>query len=176
VGLFVAAAGLWAGLTLGLHLLPNPSGAVQLVPLIALAAAFEALNALYVGVERIGRFVQVHYEGAEPSQGSGVRTAFSGSAPLTVPCWETTSMMFGTRFPASGPDPLFAPWFAVAALVNFMLAPAPIGAGLGWLIVRLVAHLIFGWRIWVLSRIARRLRAADLDRFRLLKGDRGPEA
>ena len=46
-----------------------------LPPLAILVAGFEAINALHVGVERIGRYLQVFYEGA------------SGA-----PAWETTAM------------------------------------------------------------------------------------
>src|SRR3954454_8743645 len=57
-----------------------------LVPLLILVAGFEAIYALHVNVERIGRFLQVFHE-----QDSG---------------WEHVAMRFGRQFPGTGPDPL----------------------------------------------------------------------
>ena len=47
-----------------------------LPPLAVLVGGFEAVNALHVGVERIGRYLQVFYEG-----------------PPGAPAWETTAMV-----------------------------------------------------------------------------------
>ena len=54
-----------------------------LVPLLVLVAGFEAVFALYVNVERIGRYLQVFHE------------ADGG--------WERVAMLFGQRFPGAGP-------------------------------------------------------------------------
>ena len=62
-----------------------------LVPLLVLAAGFEAIFALHMNVERIGRYLQVFHE-----QDGG---------------WEHVAMRFGQRFPGAGPDPLFAQLF-----------------------------------------------------------------
>src|ERR1044072_3665301 len=51
----------------------NP--AMSLFSLAVLAGGFEAIHALHVGVERIGRDIQVFYEGS-----------------TDVPRWETTAM------------------------------------------------------------------------------------
>src|SRR5215217_9388696 len=77
-----------------------------LVPLLVLAAGFEALFALHMNVERIGRYLQVFYE----QQGG----------------WEQVAMKYGQRFPKSGPDPLFAQLFVFATSVNFL--PTALGA------------------------------------------------
>src|SRR3990170_4795475 len=57
-----------------------------LVPLLVLVVGFEAVFALHVNVERIGRYLQVFHE---PDGG-----------------WEHVAMAFGQRFPGTGPDPL----------------------------------------------------------------------
>src|SRR5688500_4887533 len=62
-----------------------------LVPLLVLAAGFEAIFALHMNVERVGRYLQTFHE-----RGDG---------------WEQIAMVFGQRFPGSGPDPLFAQLF-----------------------------------------------------------------
>jgi len=152
IWLFFAGMSVWGALALGLPLAGGIEGAVTLVPLMALAATFEAVYAVHVAVERIGRFIQVHYE--------------SG----TLPCWETASMMYARRFPGTGPDALFITWFSLAALLNFFLVPAgAFSARSGWPIVRLVAHVVFGWHMWTARRVAAGLRATDLERFSSLK-------
>src|SRR5204863_9188828 len=65
-----------------------------LVPLLVLAAGFEAIYALHVNVERIGRYLQVFHE---PNGG-----------------WEHVAMTFGQRFPGGGPGALFSPLFRLA--------------------------------------------------------------
>src|SRR6188768_3854751 len=79
-----------------------------LPPLAVLVAGFESINALHVGVERIGRYLQVFYEGDSP-----------------VPAWETTAMAAGPRLPGGGVDPLFSLVFAAAALLNVTTALVP---------------------------------------------------
>ncbi len=58
----------------------NP--AMSLFPLVVLAGGFEAIHAMHVGVERIGRYLQVFYEGS-----------------ADVPRWETTAMAIGPALP-----------------------------------------------------------------------------
>ena len=62
----------------------------SLFSLAVLVAGFEAIHALHVGVERIGRYVQVYYESREDG-----------------PRWETTAMKVGPALPGGGIDPLF---------------------------------------------------------------------
>jgi len=74
-----------------------------LVPLLVLAAGFEAIYALHLNVERIGRYLQVFHE---PDGG-----------------WEHVAMAFGQRFPGRGPDALFSGIFLiVAGLLHLLLA------------------------------------------------------
>lgn len=155
IWLFLAGTSVWGALALGLYAAEQIEGAVTLVPLMALAATFEAVYAVHVGVERIGRFVEVHYE-------SGVRP----------PSWEATSMMYAKRFPGTGPHALFVTWFWLAALLNFSLVPpGTFSARPGWLLIRVVAHLVFGWRLWTARRAAAGQRTADLERFSVLKNE-----
>ena len=53
----------WASLAIVVVLLGDLPVAA-LPPLAVLVGGFEAVNALHVGVERIGRYLQVFYEGA----------------------------------------------------------------------------------------------------------------
>ena len=153
IWLFLAGTGVWGALALGLSAADQIEGAVTLVPLMALATTFEAVFAVHVGVERIGRFVEVHYE--------------SGVGP---PCWEATSTMYAKRFPGTGPDALFLTWFWLAALLNFFLIPpGTFSAHPAWLLIRLVAHLVFGWRLRTARTAAAGQRSADLERFSVLK-------
>lgn len=78
----------------------NLAPVLGLVPLLALTAGFEAGFAMHVGVERIGRFLQVRYESAD-----------------TLPGWEHAAMKAGANPSARlGVDPLFF-WPYVAAVV-----------------------------------------------------------
>src|SRR4051812_31133305 len=80
----------WAALTAAL-LLVGGLPIASLLSLAVLVAGFEAIHALHVGVERIGRYLQVCYE-ADPDG----------------PQWETTAMAVGPALPGGGIDPLFS--------------------------------------------------------------------
>ena len=99
----------WAALALVLILFSNLPIA-SLLPLGVLAAGFEAIHALHVGVERIGRYLQVFYE----EQANGAR-------------WETTAMQVGPPLPGGGVDPLFTALFLSAVALNMVppLLPSP---------------------------------------------------
>src|SRR5262245_40348097 len=58
---------------------------LSLVPLSVLIGGFEAIHALNVGFERIGRYLQVYYEGTADG-----------------PTWETTAMSIGPGLPGGG--------------------------------------------------------------------------
>src|SRR5688572_5797734 len=88
----------WAALTLVL-LLFGSLPVAALIPLAVLAGGFEAIHALHVGTERIGRYLQVHYE-AEPAG----------------PRWGTTALAVGPALPGGGIDPLFSMVFACTVL------------------------------------------------------------
>src|ERR1700730_403535 len=123
VWIFQAGLAAWAALALATAVLAAPP-ATTLVPLLLLAATFEAIFALHMGVERIGRYVQVFHETAEE------RAA-----------WERTAMSFGPLPGAGGTDPLFLACFAIAATLNFapVLVAAPVAVEV---IVIGAAHLL----------------------------------
>jgi len=121
--------GLWAALVLVIAAaiqLP----ALSLVPLLVLAVSFEVVYALHVGVERVGRYLQV----------------FHGDV------WEDTAVAYGQRFRGAGPDSLFSAVFALAAIVNLLpivsIDPTPAE----WIPLGL-AHLLFLLRLdWAAGR------------------------
>jgi hypothetical protein len=118
-----------------------------LVPLLVLVVGFEAIFALHVNVERIGRYLQVFHE---PDGG-----------------WEHVAMAFGQRFPRTGPDPLFSRLFVLATSVNFL--PAALGGDVPELIVLAALHLLFINRVRVGRAFAASQRVEDLDRFTTLR-------
>ena len=121
-----------------------------LVPLMILAAGFEAIYALHVNVERIGRYLQVFHE-----QDGG---------------WEQVAMRFSASFPGTAPDPLFSQLFVLGTSVNFLPAalwgeePLEIG-------IIAILHLVVIYRNRTARAAAVRERAADLQRFQGLRGE-----
>jgi hypothetical protein len=151
--LVVAGLFAWSAEALAIAVL-GPPPAITLIPLIVLAATFEAAFALHVGVERIGRYVQVFHEAAgEPA------------------AWEAVAMTFGRPLSGTATDPLFAVYFGLAALLNFapVLPAVPVPAEL---VVIGGAHLLFLGRIILARRAANAQRAADLARFQDMKRTR----
>jgi hypothetical protein len=118
------------------------------IPLMVLAAGFEAIFALHVNVERIGRYLQVFHE---PPGSEG---------------WEHVTMAFGKTFKPTGPDPLFQRLFALAVSVNFI--PAGLGGEVWEVVFLAVLHLALIYRIRTAKAFAASQRAQDLDRFRKL--------
>lgn len=121
-----------------------------LVPLMVLVAGFEAIFALHMNVERVGRYLQVFHE---PDGG-----------------WEHVAMRFGQNFPGSGPDPLFSRIFVLATSINFL--PAALGGEPLELVVLAVLHLAFIYRVRAAQKYAATQRALDLERFASLRDDR----
>jgi hypothetical protein len=119
---------------------------LTLIPLLLLAGTFEAVFALHVGIERIGRYLQVAYGDT----------------------WEQTAMALGPPLAGTRADPLFVVMFALAALCNFVqgLAAEPVRVELA---VVGGAHAVFAIRLAVARRAAIRQRASDLERFQQLK-------
>jgi hypothetical protein len=154
VWIFVAGIASWAALALATAVLAA-APSTTLVPLLLLAAAFEAIFALHMGVERIGRYVQVFHEAADE------RAA-----------WERTAMAFGPLPGGNGIDPLFLACFAIAATLNFapVLVAAPVAVEV---VVLGGAHLLFVVRLALARRAAAGGRAGDLARFQQMK-DRAP--
>lgn len=149
VTLMVATFIAWAALTVATETwLATP--VATLIPLLVLAAGFEAVFALHVGVERIGRYLQVHYEGGPDA-----------------PAWEHTAMTFGsTPGPSAGAvDPLFSSLFLFATALNFvpaiLLAVGIPGAELE-LAAFGVVHLALAIRIVRARAYAAAQRALDL--------------
>src|SRR5260370_36347679 len=69
---FVVGLAVWAGLALAAVAI-GPLPALALLPLLVLGASFEAVYALHVAVERIGRYLQTFHDDT----------------------WEHTAMAFG---------------------------------------------------------------------------------
>jgi fatty acid desaturase len=119
----------------------------SLVPLLVLAAGFEAVFALHLNVERIGRYIQVFHE---PDGG-----------------WEHVAMEFGRRFGGGGPDALFSRLFMIAAVLNFLpstLVGTPVDIA-----VLAVLHVAFIVRVRIALTVAAGQRARDLERFAVLR-------
>ena len=142
----VVTMAVWASLAT-VHGLFSDLPLLVVLPLVTLAAGYEAVWSLHVGVERIGRFLQVVYEG----QPDG-------------PSWETVAMRAAPGLPGGGVNPLFTPLFAGAALVNlgtaFVSEPTSVE-----LILLLAMHTLFLVRLAHTRLLAGRQRRADLQAF-----------
>jgi hypothetical protein len=149
VVLVVATITAWAATAVTTQvLLTTPVS--TLIPLIVLATGFEAVFALHVGVERIGRYLQVEYE--EPGGG---------------PAWEHTAMRFGSiPTPAGGRvDPLFTTLFTCGILLNLvpvLLATVGMPDGPVELIVFGLIHVAAVVRIARARSYSNRQRGLDL--------------
>ena len=139
----VAGLAAWALVSLATIFVSIPL--ITILPLVLLAGTFEAVFSLHVGVERIGRYLQVFCEDR----------------------WEQTAMAFGAPLAGTASDPLFTVLFGLAATCNF--APVMLAEPL---VVDLAiiggAHALFFIRLIVARQAAARQRAADLERFRSL--------
>jgi hypothetical protein len=156
VWIFVVATLGWAALAIATAVLA-PTPVATLVPLIVIAAAFEAVYALHVGVERIGRYIQVVYEGSDPSEG----------ADPSSPGWEHAAMQFGAPKGAATVDPLFAVPFALASVLN--LVPATLlNPTREEIVFVTAAHALFLLRLVRARALAKAQRAIDLARFEQL--------
>lgn len=145
VWVFFTGVTAWALSTIATVVLIVPP-AVVLVPLLALAATFEAVLALHVGVERVGRYLLVFFDDD----------------------WERAAGAFGRPPGAIGPDPLFTVYFLLAALLTLLplagtaLTLQELG-GVG------IAEAAFFARV-VSARIAcGRQRTIDAERFAYLR-------
>jgi hypothetical protein len=139
----------WAGTAVAASVMTTVTVSLSTVlPLMVLAAGFEAVFALHVNVERIGRYVQAFHSGGRDR-------------------WEQVAMAFGRQFPASGPDPIFARLFILSTSVNFF--PAALGGEPWEIVVIAVCHLAFVYRIRKAQAFAARQRTEDLARFESLR-------
>jgi hypothetical protein len=140
----------WAALTMATAALASLPVATFL-PLLVLAVTFEAIFSLHVGVERIGRYIQVFHE--EPTG------------------WEHTAMAFGRPLKGTGTDPLFVAHFLIAAMLNIVPALLAEPVRLELIVVG-SAHMLFALRVVLARHSASRQRAADLKRFEDMKAGR----
>ena len=154
--IFAAGLAAWGALTVATAALASTPLAT-LLPLLVLAAIFEAVFALHIGVERVGRYLQVFYEMPDGM-----------AEPAAARAWEHAAMNFGRPRGAVGADALFTIVFLLAAAFN--LAPA--------LLVEPTraeqlfvggAHALFIVRLLAARAGARNQRAIDLERFRELR-------
>lgn len=127
----------------------NP--ATSLFSLLVLAGGFEAIHAMHVGVERIGRYLQVFYE-----------------ADSSGPMWETTAMSVGPALPGGGIDPLFTVVFALATILNLLPAMVPSPTSIELAVIG-VMHAAFVVRLVRARGAATRQRAVDLESYRAVK-------
>lgn len=140
----------WAILAAVLLTFP-PLPLAVLLPLAILVGGFEAIHALHVGAERIGRYLQVFYE----DQPDG-------------PQWETTAMAVGPALPGGGIDPLFTVLFALVTLINLLPALLPRPLPVEFAVVG-AFHAAFLLRLIRARGAAARQRAVELESFRALK-------
>jgi hypothetical protein len=118
-----------------------------LAPLVVLAAGFEAIYALHISVERIGRYLQVFHE--------------------AVDGWEHVALEYSRRFRGQPPDALFSTIFLTAIALNYL--PVALGGDQYELIVAGVLHLLVALHIGTARRRAARQRLVDLERFEAIK-------
>lgn len=140
----------WAALNLVIVLF-SAIPIAALLPLGALVAGFEAIHALHVGVERIGRYLQVYYEAGHDG-----------------PRWETTAMAVGPALPGGGIDPLFSAVFVFATMINVLPAVIPRPTPLELAVTGLL-HLAFLFRVVRARGAAARQRAVELESYRALR-------
>jgi hypothetical protein len=175
VYIFAGGVAAWGALTAASAALASTPLAT-LLPLVVLACVFEAVFALHIGVERVGRYLQVFHE-AEPATPEHAQTGAPAAPPTPRSApprgasgWEHVAMAFGRPSGGAALDPLFSVPFLVAALVN--LGPALV---LEPTRVELVfvggAHALFAVRLAAARAAATRQRAVDLERFAQLKRD-----
>jgi hypothetical protein len=158
VALFPATVAAWGALGV-FSLLYSDLPAAALFSLAVLVAGFEAIHALHVGVERIGRYLQVFYEGTPEG-----------------PRWESTAMAVGPALPGGGIDPLFSVVFSAAALLNLLPALLPQPTPLEVTVIA-ACHFAFLLRVARARLAAARQRAVELESYRALRAgidDRKP--
>jgi hypothetical protein len=130
-----------------------PSPTVTLMPLVVLATAFEITFALHIGVERIGRYLQVFHEGQAG--------------------WEHRIMEFGRgTHRVAVTDALFSRYFALATVLNVIPAVITAPIVVEWIVIG-GAHALFLGRLVAARQAAARQRPDDLARFEQLKREEG---
>ena len=147
VCLFAVGVAVWAGLLLATVALALPPVSA-LIPLIALLAAFEAVFALHVGVERIGRYLLVFHDDQ----------------------WERVAGLLGRSRGRPTIDPLFAVPFLLAAVINLipLMLTTPI---IQELALVAGAHAAFAARVLSARAAVARQRTVDTARFTELQDE-----
>lgn len=140
----------WAALALATTLVSLPL--ITVIPLLLLAATFEVVFGLHVGVERIGRYLEVFHEDR----------------------WEQTAMAVGAPLSGTGTDPLFTVFFGLATMCNFVpvMLSEPVRVEL---VVIGGLHLLFIARLAAGRHVAGRQRQADRARFQQIKEGKGSQ-
>jgi hypothetical protein len=155
VWIVLAGMSSWA-ITALLAVALAPSPTATLTPLVLLATAFEITFALHVGVERIGRYLQVFHEGQRG--------------------WEHRIMEFGqSPLRLAGSDALFTRYFAFATVMNIIPAAVSAPIAVEWIVIG-AAHALFLGRLVAARRTAAGQRAQDLARFEQLRRESPGEA
>ena len=162
--LFLAGLAAWAASTIATSALAALPVAT-LLPLLVLAAGFEAIFSLHTGVERIGRYVQVFFEEHDEPAGSSLEDLTD--VPRVTRAWERVAMAYGRAYPG-GADPLFTAHFVLATCLNFVPVILAEPLRIELTIVGAV-HLLFIARILTARHHAGRQRATDLERFQRIK-------
>jgi hypothetical protein len=169
----------WAGVSVWLQ----ASGAAPLLSLVALVildAGFEAVFSIHVGVERVGRYLQVRYESADGPRWE--HTAME--APPAAPSKPTDALFSWVFLAACGLNLVLACWLAAGAALTgqapeivstagsamsagaagdmFTWSPLPVAM----LAVLVVAHAAFVLRILGAKKFAAGQRTRELEFFR----------
>jgi hypothetical protein len=157
--LALCGLGAWAVVLIAvLALLPYPVASA--IPLLVLAATFEAIRPLHFGAERIGRYLQIFYEEAGQPDRSISET----------PSWERVAMTFG-QVPGVGGHPLFVPVFFLATFTNYLAVIIPNPVAVEWAVMA-VPHLAFIAWLVAAHRAMKTQRTTELARLRDLRGSR----
>jgi hypothetical protein len=141
----------WGTLISTLMITGRVSPVASVFSLVILAAGFEAIHALHVGVERIGRYLQVYYEVSNDG-----------------PQWETTCMLVGPSLPGGGVDPLFTMLLGGAAIANVIPLLAVMPSPVVLAIVGLL-HALFLVRLVRARWAAARQRTVELESYRAIR-------
>ena len=141
VWVFVAGILVWAVSTIATLAIGLPPVAA-LVLLLILAATFEAVLALHIGVERIGRYLLVFYDDN----------------------WERAAGAFGKPAGAAAIDPLFTGPFLLAAILSVLpvAAATPVMQEYGAIAL---AEIAFAARLLIARATTARQRTIDTEEF-----------
>ncbi|HZT77926.1 MAG TPA: hypothetical protein VFA27_14830 [Vicinamibacterales bacterium] len=150
VWIFVVGILGWAALSVAAAALALPP-LFAVVPLLALIATFEAVYALHLGAERIGRYLEVFHE-------------------ADVAGWETRTKWLAPIPQGAKPDALFTAVFAIAAVLTLFTANLfDVTAQERWAVT--VPVVLFLVRVARAKSFAGKQRGTDLERFRQLKAE-----